>query len=115
MPMIIWSRFGIVALVIPIILILMAQSVVPPWSDHDPDSVKRAKSAGFTFGALFSAAVLWPLGRGMNMTERRKLIDPKTGEMVEMEYGGGHTLFFIPIQYWAFIWIAIGLYRFFSS
>jgi hypothetical protein len=77
-------------------------------------AVKRAQDNGFAVGCLIAAGVLWPLGRWMNTTETRLLVDAQTGEPVELHSGGGHTLFFIPLEYWAFIWPVIGLFKFIS-
>ena len=77
-------------------------------------STKRAKETGYLIGGLASAAVLWPLGRFMNKGESRILADQQSGELVEAQVGGGHTMFFIPLEYWGFIWAAIGLFKFFG-
>lgn len=73
---------------------------------------KRAKGTGYLVGGLASAAVLWPLGRRMNAGETRTVVDPRGGQFVEAQPGGGHTMFFIPLEYWGFIWTAIGLFKF---
>lgn len=67
-------------------------------------AVKRAEGNWYFVGSLLSAAAVWPLGRWMNRTESRHLVDPETGQHVELQTGGGHTLFFIPMQYRAPIW-----------
>ena len=36
-------------------------------------------------------------------------------EPAEAPAGGGHTMFFIPLEYWGFIWAVIGLIKFLSS
>ena len=111
--MIIWARWGIFGLLIPCALIIAAIAVIPPTDPEDPISVKRAKDIGFAIGSLVAAGIIWPLGLWMNRSESRILYDEQTGQHVELAAGGGHTLFFIPLQYWAFIWVAFGLYRFF--
>jgi hypothetical protein len=77
-------------------------------------ATKRAEGSGYLIGALVSAAVLWPLGRWMNKSESRTLVDQQSGQVVEAQVGGGHTLFFVPLEYWSFIWAAIGLFKFIS-
>ena len=65
-------------------------------------------------GASWEGKILWPLGRWMNQTENRVFVDPQTGQPIEAQVGGGHTLFFIPMEYWSFIWGAIGLFKLLS-
>jgi hypothetical protein len=77
-------------------------------------TTKRAEGTGYLIGGLLSAAVLWPLGRWMNKSESRTLVDQQTGQVVEAPVGGGHTLFFVPLEYWSFIRAGIGLFKFLS-
>jgi len=145
--MVIWARWGILGLLIPIIINLLSQAVLKPVltptlqpvklakptedTDDTPaaedvkafeaakrkrdadhaKAMKRAEDKAFAIGCLISAVVLWPLGRWMNATESSLLVDVQTGQPVEHQVGGGHTLFFIPLQYWALIWPVIGLFK----
>lgn len=146
--MLIWSRWGILGLLIPFVPIIIAHEIVKaqqaekrkalkstPASDvkekpPTPEEAealnqaqwlleidqqiadKRAENLGFAIGSLIGAVVLWPLGRWMNTPGSRTIVDLQTGQLVELPTGGGHTLFFIPMQYWAFIWPLIGLGKF---
>lgn len=59
---------------------------------------------------VIAAAILWPLGRYLNRKqEDRVLVDQKTGQPVVVESGGGHSFFFIPVEFWAPIMVLIGL------
>lgn len=145
--MVIWTRWGILGLLIPTALIVIAligtetiakqrmreenqkpakpaqvaddAEEAPP---EDPKEVKaaerkraaerekmtkRVSDTGYLLGGIASAAILWPLGRWMNKSE--------SGGLVEQQVGGGHTMFFIPLEYWGFIWAAIGLFKFFGN
>ena len=147
--MIIWSRLGILALIIPIAIGFLIQRVMEltveepiparasnPFeqsndsaTDDDIKQIKaglekkkiaagvehqrqiaRAKNIGFSIGCFISAIALWPLGRWINKIESTTTIDA-TGQIYEIHQGGGHTLFFIPMQYWSIIWCAIGVYK----
>lgn len=44
---------------------------------------------------------IWYLGRSLNMRPGKILIDPETGEKVELRQS--HSFFWIPLEYWAFI------------
>jgi hypothetical protein len=142
--MVIWTRWGILGLLIPTALIVIAMigaealamqrmqgedrkpakqaqvanGVEETPAEEDPEeakaaerkradderkrageqgkATKRTEDIGYLIGGLASAAILWPLGRWMN----------------KGEIGGGHTMFFIPLEYWGFIWAAIGLFKF---
>ncbi|AMV29716.1 hypothetical protein VT84_35305 [Gemmata sp. SH-PL17] len=158
--MVIWTRWGILGLLIPTVLIVIAiggaeavakqrairalsaerkavkqtqndtdDAETPP-PEEDPEEVKatelkrvaaraqerakatkRANDVGYLIGGLVSAVVLWPLGRWMNKSETRTLADLQSGELVQAQFGGGHTMFFIPLEYWGFIWAVIGMVK----
>jgi hypothetical protein len=147
--MVIWSRLGILGLIIPTVFIVIAMIACEPPKTENPKPVKPAKVAddaeetpaedpvalktaelkraverekaikrteatGYLIGSLVSAAVLWPLGRWMNKSEVHMSADQQIGQLAESQ-GGGHTLFFIPMEYWAFIWVVIGLFKFLGS
>jgi hypothetical protein len=67
-------------------------------------ALKRANNTGYLIGGFASAVVLWPLGRWMNKSESEG-----SGEA---QVSGGHTMFFIPLEYWGLIWAVIGLAKF---
>lgn len=56
-----------------------------------------------------AAAMLWPFGRWLNVTKAKEWIDPDTGERVVHHSGGEHSLFFIPVEYWAIICVIFGI------
>ena len=160
--MVIWTRWGILGLLIPTALIVIAmisaetytklrfagegrkpvkQAPVADGTDEPPredeaeeakaaerqraeeeqkraedrdKAIKRAKDTGYLIGGVWSAALLWPLGRWMNASESRVLMDRPSGQVVEPQGGGGHTMFFIPLEFWGSIWAAIGLCKFFG-
>lgn len=51
---------------------------------------------------LVAATIVWPLGRALNRSRSVGAPGgPHTGGRVVLEPGGGHTFFFIPVEYWA--------------
>ena len=62
-----------------------------------------------------AAAIVWPIGRSVNHVDERELVDPKTGERVLFRKGGGHSLFFIPVEYWTYVFVALGIAFFFVT
>jgi hypothetical protein len=58
--------------------------------------------------ALIIAAIpVWFLGKRLNKNSERILLDPKTGEEVKLV--STHSLFWIRMEYWAPILIALGV------
>jgi hypothetical protein len=98
----IWSGWGI--LVIPIVL--AASVVVGGALQAALTAAGRPDLAFLTFsaGGLAAAAAVWLIGKRMNGTPPRELLDPATGERVLLYRR--HKLFWIPMQYWA---IPVGL------
>lgn len=146
--MLIWSRGGILGVIIPVGLMFAARATLEPSrpaglnppvhvagaedtyddpteeqteakraaerkreADHLQD-VKFAKQIGYFIGCIVGAAILFPLGRWLNRTETRVLTDPQPRDLIDLATGGGHTLFFIPLEYWSFVWVVIGLLQF---
>ena len=67
-------------------------------------------------GAAIGGVVIWFLGNYLNRkTNDRELLDPKTGERMVLQTGGGHSLFFIPMQFWGPIILVLGIVLAFSK
>ena len=153
--MVIWTRWGILGLLIPVALIVtamisaeaiakqrmgredrkpvnrapVADGAEEPPPEEDPEeakaaerkrandqdkAIKRAKDIGYLIGGLVSAAVLWPLGRWMNRSPVDTPYDPNTGRENQGVPGGLHAMFFIPLEYWGFVWAVFGLFKVFG-
>ena len=94
----IWSGLGFVALMIPAVCIMLLLALSTYWWDgNDNVNAYRAIGIAFALGSGLSAVALWFLGRWMN----RRRAD---GE------ANSHTFFFIPVQYWAFVWAVRGMF-----
>jgi hypothetical protein len=106
--MIIWSGWGFLVAVITFGCALLGE-VVTEAAAHDDRYYQNhgwPKLAAF----LVAAAIVWPLGRLLNRKQtERELVDPATGQRVLLQSGGGHSLFFVPVQYWAPILVALGV------
>ena len=53
--MVIWTRLGILGLIIPCLFIGPAQALMPPGNRDDPQAVTQAKNTGYALGSLVSA------------------------------------------------------------
>ncbi len=101
--MIVWSGFGFLALLLPIVTVFITTAV-----------------ANATGGPLYSTLHHWPgavgaiLGAGLVYlasvkleTPGRTLVDPATGQAVVLRRR--HTLFWIPLRFWAIVIAVVGL------
>lgn len=56
---------------------------------------------------ILAAIPVWFIGKKKNTKSEKSLLDPNTGEQVTLQTGGGHELFFIPMEFWAPILVVI--------
>lgn len=103
--MIIWSGFGWLAAVIALICTLAVQlfTQLITGSTAYYESNNWLLSISF----LISGVICWFLGKYMHRPSGKTYTDNETGEQVEIVKK--HTLFFIKIEYWAFIFAAIAI------
>ena len=103
--MLIWSGYGILVAPIVIACILLSAMLTGQFSST-PDYFKLH---GWPMGAgvITSAVVCWFLGRRLHASGSQTLIDPKIGNPVVLRRS--HTLFFIPMQWWAVLLLPIGI------
>lgn len=98
----IWSRWGILVLVYAFAALLVGTLI------------GTAISGGYlvsqlVFGVceLIVAAAIWFTGVRLNRDTDQELVDPKTGRRVVLRRR--HTLFWIPMQYWAPVVALLGV------
>ena len=106
--MIVWSGLGFLVGVVAFGCLVLSEALSEFWMQDERYYQEHGwpKLAAF----LVAAAIVWPLGRVLNRKQQgRELLDPATGQRVLLQSGGGHTLFFIPVQYWAPILAAAGV------
>jgi hypothetical protein len=99
--LIIWRGWGILVIVIAALFQFIGYGVssvfgVDSYSD-------AAKMIGYLL-FLPAAVVLWLLGKKLN---KPKVYVDQTGQQVVSK--GRHSLFFIPIEYWAFIYVILAV------
>ncbi|MDP8170941.1 hypothetical protein QJU96_06535 [Pasteurella skyensis] len=95
---IIWQGFGFLAALIPLIIFAAVQSILV------------ATSFGayiFDIAATLSAIAVWLVGSKLNGGKGKELIDPETNETVILKKK--HTLFWIPMQWFAIPLIGIAV------
>jgi hypothetical protein len=98
--MIFWKGYGILTLVIAIVVGGISSVVF--------SKVGSTEEMGAGVGAIISAIIIWFIGNKFNSAKNERIfIDKQTGREVIVK--PNHSLFFIKMQYWAFIIGIIGL------
>jgi hypothetical protein len=101
----IWSGLGF--LVVPIVFVTSMAVAMTLESLLGRIGHPELQSVAIAIGLFAGAGANWLIGRKLNSKPPRELIDPKTNETVLLYRR--HKLFWIPMQYWSFPVIAIGL------
>ncbi len=102
--MIVWSGLGILVPAITFAIWVVMNLMVDGIYGDGADAERIVASA---IALLLSAPAIWFSGKALE-GPGRLVIDKETGE--EMILRARHTLFFIPMKYWAFPAIAGGLF-----
>lgn len=89
--MIVWSGRGVLSILVLIASVVLFSAVLPT------EQFDFALIAAFLITAAFS----WIMGKKWNSKEPQVLIDKATGQELLLE--PNHSLFWIKMQYWAFI------------
>ena len=96
---IIWTRFGFLVLVIAFAAFLSTEWIVE--AVNADQSYYQNNGWPKIVASVVGGALVSLLGFYLNKKKNeRELVDPKTGERMLLTTGGGHTFFFIPMQYW---------------
>ncbi len=88
----IWQGLGFLVVIVPLLCVLVMSFLSA--------AVNLSNLAAVVAALFMSAAAVFYLGRHLNSRPGRTLVDPATGQSVELRKR--HTLFWIPMQYWAF-------------
>lgn len=100
--MIIWTGFGFVIPLICLVNLLLFE-----WLDPYLEIVNS--SSNLMFVGLFSTLMLFGANHLLEKyTKSKVLIDPETQEEVVLR--SSHSLFFIPVKYWRYIFIVGTVY-----
>jgi len=92
--MIIWKGYGFLV----VIIILAIGATISFFFSK----IGSTEDIGAAVGAIISGIVIWFVGNKLNSpTKNRSMIDKQTGREVILT--PNHSLFFIKMQYWAFI------------
>lgn len=100
---IIWRGWGILAIIIPAITVLLIQLLAGALLGEG--TYQQHNQWLFPLGLLIAAPIVWAVGRRLNHTAPRQLVDQATGETVT--FRKRHSMFFIKLEYWSFVFVAI--------
>lgn len=106
--MIIWSGWGFLVGVIGFACFLLTEIAVEAALQDDQFYQDHGwpKLVGF----VVAAAIICPLGRAFNRNEpAREPLDPGRGACMERPSRREHSLFFIPMEFWAVLFVVIGV------
>lgn len=109
--MIISSGYGYFVVVVIAICIMLTQ-ILTDGITHDHHYYQKhgwPKLLGF----WIAASIVWPLGRSLNREKQKGYYDPwnwvESIMSFEKDKPLRHAFFFIPMQYWAFIFVVLGI------
>jgi hypothetical protein len=107
--MIVWKGWGLMALLIPLLCTIFVGTAVD--SIYGVDFYKNSDWAMPLILGLSSIIVFY-LGYKLNNKPGRIVIDIETNKTIELK--NTHSMFWIPLQYWAVIISAFSIWMYFA-
>lgn len=105
--MIIWSGWGFLVAVIGFGCLFVTQRIVN--SAMQDDRYYQTNGWPKLLALVVAALIIWPVGRAFNRKRLAKEpVNANTDERPVLTSGGGHSFFFIPMEYWAAIFLVLG-------
>jgi hypothetical protein len=104
---VIWSGWGFLAGVVGFACLVVTQVALDAALHDERFYASHGWARLLSF--WLAAGVMWPIGRALNRRTEHELLDPRSGRRVVVRSGGGHSLFFVPVQYWWVIYLILGV------
>lgn len=95
--MIVWTGRGILSVIVLIVSFVLFVQVLP----------KEQINLVFIMSFFIAGAFSWFMGKRWNGKPSRVFIDKESGQEIMLK--PNHSLFWIKMQYWGFIFFALGL------
>ncbi len=95
--MIVWSGRGFLSVVVLAVVLFGLTSFLP----------KEQNNLSYAISLFVAAIFSWIMGKKWNESNQKSLIDKETGEEIILK--PNHSLFWIKMQYWGFIFGIIGV------
>ena len=107
--MIVWKGWGLMALLIPFFCTLFVGTAVDfIYGIH----FYRSSDWAMPLVLALSSVIVFYLGYKLNTKPGRIVIDIETNEKIELK--STHSMFWIPLQYWAVLIMAFSLLMYFA-
>ena len=106
--MIIWKGWGFL-----VVVFVFGASLAMEWiteSMTGDDTFYQEKAWPLALAFVVAAGLTWVVGKRLQARGARTVIDEATGQRLTI--GGSHTLFFVPMHYWAVVLIALAALTF---
>jgi hypothetical protein len=111
---IVWTRLGFLVLVIAFAAFLSTEWIVEALNADQ--SYYQNNGWPKIMASVVGGALISLVGFYLNRTkDDRELVDPRTGERMVFTTGGGHTFFFVPMQFWGPIIVIFGIVMAFTK
>jgi hypothetical protein len=109
--MMVWQGSGFLAALVGIALMVLTDLTVRART-HDPDYY-HAHGWPKLVACWIAAAVIYALARYLDSRPATMVIGRGTGREIEMKRV--HSLFFLPLKYWPYLYLIFGVIGFFTS
>ncbi|MDX8379159.1 MAG: hypothetical protein R8K48_03815 [Gallionella sp.] len=108
--MVVWKGWGILALIMPLIMSLSVGSTLDAYYGED-----FYKNSAWAMPLVLgiAAIVVFILGNKINRKPGKIVIDPENNERIELKTT--HSMFWIPLQYWSLIILAIAIWMYIAN
>lgn len=103
--MIIWNGAGFIVVIIAFLMLLLTEISVE--AIFDDEDYYQAHGWPKLVAFFISGCLVLLIGRYLNKKEGKVLIEKDTGKEVILK--PKHSLFFINVEYWAYILFALGI------
>lgn len=94
---IVWSGWGALTILIVMVVAIVVGAILQ--LIFNAIGYPQLAFLAFSVGLFSAAAANWFIGKRLNNTPGRELVDPKTGQRVLLTRR--HKLFWIEMQYWS--------------
>jgi nitrate reductase gamma subunit len=109
--MIIWKGWGILVALIGFGSLVVTEGVVE--SATQDTTFYQTHGWVQALAITIAAALVYLLARRLDRQPGRVLLDPSTGQDVILKTN--HSLFFVPVRFWPYIFIGVGVLMLFSQ
>jgi len=108
--MLVWKGWGILALIIPLVISLSVGSAL---DSYYGEYFYKNSAWAMPLVLGISSVVVFIVGYKINSKPGKIVIDPENNEQIELKTT--HSMFWIPLQYWSVIILAIAIWMYIAN